>query len=573
MRNLKSIGLGLAIVLGLGFGGCGDSGSSDSSTTTSGTATTYSLSGSAQKGPLIFGSYIWVAELDNQLNTTGEIHITQTTDDLGNFAVGSKINTQLVEIIADGYFMDETTGSLSSGKITLSAVADLKVDSSPTVNILTTLQGPRLTVLLETMNYEDALVQSQREVLAIFGIDASKISNLNGLFAMQINGSKDSDSVLLATSTIMMQMATIEAQSTGASKAAELTYLLSQIANDLSSDGVLGNNTIRTKLTNAATNVNLNSVRNNVQTYYSDKGVIITAPKFEEWVDKDGSGLLPRRQITFSDVSFTNLTDVEALQTYTSNAYTISGAGSDTYVYVDSNVPDSIIKNGSAVAGTHTTAVDGDTIAYKQTSLTFGESTSLTEKIGGISNTWSVVTRAKPTINYKLHLIDSPSGQYGGGVGGCKKYMAYHVQPTSTITSKYVGISMHYDNNTINSISVYSDNGNNPGTLLHTGSTTTALTNVSRLQDVSGNSYTIPPTSSQYGSSFSQGYFGGNGFEFQANTKYWIVIQANDGGYSCHTTDLYYASGGQELAGSSDDGINWSNYGSDMYSNARFLTN
>jgi len=62
--------------------------------------------------------------------------------------VSSQISTPDVEIVAQGFYVDELTGQLSTSEIELRAVSDLSVNSSPTVNILTTLQEQRLKTLV-----------------------------------------------------------------------------------------------------------------------------------------------------------------------------------------------------------------------------------------------------------------------------------------------------------------------------------------------------------------------------------------------------------------------------------------
>jgi len=126
------------VVICLMLSGCGGGGAS------AGTATDYTLSGQFQKGPFAIGSSISVNEQDESVNPSGKVYNIQTTDDLGNFAVATSIKSHLVEIIGDGFYMDELTGQLSLSRIQLRAVADLKVNSTVTVNILTSLQGRRL---------------------------------------------------------------------------------------------------------------------------------------------------------------------------------------------------------------------------------------------------------------------------------------------------------------------------------------------------------------------------------------------------------------------------------------------
>ena len=250
-------------------------GGSDSA---NGKASTFAgFSGQVQKGPLIFGSEINVYELDQNLNETGRSFDAQTTDDLGNFAVRAQIQTNIVKMVGVGYYMDELTGGLSAAPITLSAIADLSVDATPTINILTTLATPRILALMQAGTpYATATTQAQREVLAVFGIDSAKINGLQALYAMNINGSNDQDSALLATSAVLSQMATTAALG-GSSQAAQLSYFLSRIASDVATNGSLVTASIQTALNNAEAQVNLNTVRTNVQTYYANRGVTIHA--------------------------------------------------------------------------------------------------------------------------------------------------------------------------------------------------------------------------------------------------------------------------------------------------------
>ena len=87
MYNFKCLSL---FIISLVLVGCGGS---TSDTGSSSSATSYKLSGSAQKGPLIFGSNIWVSELDSTLSPNGKIYLAQTHDDLGNFTIGTNVSS------------------------------------------------------------------------------------------------------------------------------------------------------------------------------------------------------------------------------------------------------------------------------------------------------------------------------------------------------------------------------------------------------------------------------------------------------------------------------------------------
>jgi 6-phosphogluconolactonase len=354
----------------------------------------YILSGQAQKGPLIFGSSIWASELDATLNSTGITYLAQTDDDLGNFYVGPNIGSNLVDLLGEGYYMDELTGGLSTSPITLRAVADLSVYSTPIINILTTIQRPRLkSLILAGQTYQAAMQQSQTEALAAFGIDATKITSLQALSAMQINGTTDQDSVLLATSAILSKMAANAATASGSSPAAEMTYYLSRIASDIKNTGVLSNAAIIASRNLAATQIDLATVRSNVETYYANRGFTYVAAKFEEWVDKDASGVLPRRLVPPTGLSFTDATGVEPQQLITSNTVTVGGLGTGVAVPVTVSAGTTIIKNSVAISGTSTTAIDGDTIAMRVTSAGYGFTSLWTISVGSSSATWRVATK------------------------------------------------------------------------------------------------------------------------------------------------------------------------------------
>jgi len=525
----------------------------------------YSMTGSAQKGPLIFGSNVWVSLLDTSLNPTGTTYMSQTTDDLGNFSISTSIQGNLVEIVADGYFLDEVSGGLSPGKLSLRAVADLAVDDSPTVNILTTIQTPRIKELMKTTSYSVALSQSEIEILDMFGIASSTVEDLNGLFTMQINGSGDPDSVLLATSAILMQMATTEATSNGTSVVAELTYFVSSLGRDLASDGDLDDSTIKTKLTNAATNVNLTSVRSNVETYYQDRGVTMIAPKFEEWVDKDGSGYIPRRLITATSETFTNQTNLNLRSVVNSNEVGVSiGTGLRVPVEIDSDSW-TIVKNGYAVIGRFTTAKNTDTLRVRSTLPSSGGQTiSVNLSIGS------------DTLGFSATTKDTVVALWEGSTTSCtsqdstpdKQYFAI---PFTTDTQDFASHSS-YDVSymalgikqsgpgsgpkTPSLVTIQTDDSGAPsGTVLVTGTFGSyGLDAGTYVVDGDGNNY---PSNGRLPLQF---FLSNPGTTLNQNTNYWVVIE-----YSKSTMVHVYECGHSQSSSpifsdmkSSSDGSTWS---------------
>lgn len=349
------------------------------------------FTGLAQKGPLIFGSDVTVFLLDKNLNTTGLSYDTQTTDDLGNFSFNSPINSNLVELNASGYYFDEIAGALSTSPITLRAIADLSINATPTVNILTTLQAPRVKALItQGKTYSQALQQSAAEVLSVFEINVANISNFQALYGMQINGNQDEDAALLAASVVLSQMSTDAATITNSSQAAQMSFFLSRIASDVANYGKLKDPAINQALLTAETEVNKSKVRSNVETYYASRGSNILAPKFEEWIDSDANGILPLRLNPVSNFSFVNASGVQPNSVVTSNTATVAGLASGVYSLLSVSSGTTIIKNGTVLIGNTATVKNGDTITLRMTSAGYGLTNTTNVVIGSTTTTWQV---------------------------------------------------------------------------------------------------------------------------------------------------------------------------------------
>lgn len=356
---------------------------------------TYSLSGRAQKGPFAIGSQISADELNANLTSTGKSYKTQTSDSLGNFSFSPPLGTKLVSIQANGYYVDEITGRLSTSVINLQATVDLSVMPTPTVNVLTSLQSTRLkTLMTQGASYSTAYSQSQNEVLTAFGVDASKVTGLTTLDAMRIDGSKDADAVLLAVSATLGQMATDASKANGTNQAAELSNLVNTIASQIGSGGTITAPALVAARKLAQTEINLSSVRSNLETYYASQSVTLVAPKFEEWVDASGSGRLPQRRAPVTGLVFADVTGTEPASVVTSNAITVAGLGAGVSAAVAVDADTSLIKNNTVLDGKRTIVQDGDTLALRVTALGYGLTRTSTLSVGASSGNWRVASKA-----------------------------------------------------------------------------------------------------------------------------------------------------------------------------------
>jgi hypothetical protein len=521
--------------------GCGGgSGSSPTSYHSSG------ITGVVQKGPLIYGSYVNAYLLDENLNPTGQSYVTQTTDDLGNFKISSNISSSLIRLVASGYYFDEVSGALSTAPTTLSAIVDLTVNKTPTINVLTTLQAPRVEVLIgEGKTYSDALQQSATEVLSVFGIDAAKITGYKSLYGMQINGNQDADSVLLAASSILAKMSSSSAQSSGSSQAAELSYYLSRIASDVAKHGALRSTSIQTSIDTAKSSLNLEGVRSNVEGYYANRGTTLTAPKFEEWIDKNLSGAIPRRIVTATSGAFqASASSAKPNNIVTSNEIEISseidsaifakGLVLSTCTSNCTPVTDaSVILNGQTVSTGYFTVKNGDKVKLQASSPTWGATTTYKLTLGTQVLDFSISTRSLVASFYQGYTWNGQLGTYGcwnqGGPNSSFIHLAipfYTDQidftTSSTVLARYVaaGVLQSGPGNgskTPSKITIQTDNGGSPsGNELADGLIGNYIPE-GTVADEAGTTYTtnrIP----------TQAFFGTNGVSLNSNTKYWLVL-------------------------------------------------
>lgn len=536
----------LSIMIASSLAACGGGGSGGASTSSQGggAASQYRVAGQVQKGPFIFGSQIWISELNDKLSPTGKVYMTQTSDDLGNFSIPGSVDSKLVELTGSGYYMNELSGTLSTAPVTLNAVADLSISKSLTINLLTTLQAPRLKALMAGGNdYQTAYKQSRNEVLAIFGIDSGKVDNLGSLFDMRINGTADQDSILLATSAILSQVAR---NSGTATETAELSHLISTIASDLANNGKINSTALQQKLIDAAAQVDLENVRRNVETYYANRGIALVAPKFEEWIDSDNSHILPRRVTPFPGLSLSNIQDVEPSQVITSNSLKITGVAPNQFtpVYVTGGA--TLIKNNSLIKGSSTTAQTGDIIALQDRSPGFGTTRTSKLTIGASQASWSI-----SSTNAKLVSFEKPIAINGTSLD--YKNLAIAISASTALKVKYLGIFSQDNGKDDYTAQIYDAD---PATYTP-GKPIATLTRVFNYFGNASTSMTDPKdgTPVSFNLKNIQFKFGPDGFIFEQWKNYFLVLKKKDGSNVSITP--YKCSNCIKMISSSQDAVNW----------------
>jgi hypothetical protein len=234
-----------------------------------------SISGFVQKGPFAIGTSITVIELDSTLSQTGRNFKTQITNNNGNFKLSNIVlNNKIVEIQADGFYFNEVRGITSDNRLALYSLSDLTDKNTINVNVLSTLEKPRIEYLVESgKSFSEAKKQAQKEVLAIFEVEKDNIVNSEEL---NISKKGDGNAVLLASSVILQ----------GKRNIAELSELLSKISLDIREDGFLNDSVSGSNLINHAKHLNLKEIRSNIESKYFTIGEKTdTIPDFESIVN------------------------------------------------------------------------------------------------------------------------------------------------------------------------------------------------------------------------------------------------------------------------------------------------
>ena len=232
------------------------------------------ISGYVQKGPFVNGTTIQMYELNSSLDQTGNVFNTQITNNKGSFEINDvNLSSQYVQFSANGYYYNEILGEVSISPLTLNALADISDISTVNVNILTHLEKSRVEYLLDHgKDFTEAKRIAQTEVLDIFGY---KLDDMNPSEMLDISIDEEQNAILIAVSLILQ----------GNRSVGDLTELLANINTDIRQDGQLNDNNILNSLLNSASELDISTVRSNLQNRYKELEQSVTIPGFEKYIN------------------------------------------------------------------------------------------------------------------------------------------------------------------------------------------------------------------------------------------------------------------------------------------------
>ncbi len=256
---------------------------------------THDLQGYVQKGPFVNGTTITASELNQKLVATGRNFTTQTTDNKGAFGLKNiELQSDFVQLMANGFYFNEVTGKNSVAPLTLFALADISDAGSVNINLLSHLEKDRVIYLMqEEKSFATAKKQAQQEVLAAFGIKKDDIVPSEQL---DISQEGEDNAILLAVSVILQ----------GYGSVADLSELLANISGDLKPDGILNDSTLGSALIDNAFYLDLTTIRENITSRYQELGDTVAVGDFEKYIKQfiDSSTFAITRRIEYPAQGF-----------------------------------------------------------------------------------------------------------------------------------------------------------------------------------------------------------------------------------------------------------------------------
>ena len=241
-----------------------------------------SLAGYSQKGPFLKGSTVYLYELSDGRTlkqTNGNFTSIITRDDGRYKFTARDLVSQYAMIVVDGNYRNEVTGVTSNDAIRLRAISDMRKHSDANINLLTHLEYDRVYYLVtrgdstnKKLTVKQAKRQAQRELLKQFYIELDGNADAEDL---NVFGKSDADAALLAISVLLQ----------GDRKVSDLSILLTEISNDMETDGSWSDSATRVRIADWALAADLegklDGIRNNVTNWG-----LGTAPDFKNIVRK-----------------------------------------------------------------------------------------------------------------------------------------------------------------------------------------------------------------------------------------------------------------------------------------------
>lgn len=184
----------------------------------------------SHKGFFLKGTSVYNYELSDgrTLKQTGNVLEREIVRDDGVYKfTAADINTQYSMFVFDGFYNNVVQGKVSAASIRLKLMTDLRKRSVVNANVLTQLEYDRVYYLVtrDTLTVKKAKRRANYEILNMFHVDTTDYVDAESLLLF---GSHETDARLLAITILLL----------GERTDAEFRGLLTEIADDITKDGV-----------------------------------------------------------------------------------------------------------------------------------------------------------------------------------------------------------------------------------------------------------------------------------------------------------------------------------------------
>ncbi|ELF5343883.1 hypothetical protein RNH90_002409 [Vibrio metschnikovii] len=266
--------------------GCGDS-SGGSNNNDSGKP--YQFGGTVQKGPLQPGSVVTVYELNQDLEKTDTAYTTQIEDYEGNYNMNERFNTPYVELVAQGNYFNELTGN-SDEQMRMSAFYDMNTATQVNFNVATAAMKASIMAKVQAgQRFDEASRETASELLSLYSFDPDQWADEINFYNVNLSNAGDTSTMLLVISASTLTMAT--------DNRLTLEQQIEKIGQVLLEPKSTQFAEMKQALTKYSLALYKTAAYDNTQKYYADNGLDFDIPHVDYFIDIDGDGVLPNKDL------------------------------------------------------------------------------------------------------------------------------------------------------------------------------------------------------------------------------------------------------------------------------------
>ncbi|MFH4543786.1 hypothetical protein [Vibrio alginolyticus] len=249
----------------------------------------YQFGGAVQKGPLQPGSVVTAYELNQDLEKTDISYTTQIEDYEGNYNMNERFNTPYVELVAQGNYFNELTGK-SDEQMRMSAFVDLNATTQVNFNVATAAMKASIMAKVQAgQTFEEAVHEATAELLSLYSYDPEQWADGINFYNVNLSNAGDTSTVLLVISASTLTMAT--------ENGLTLEQQIEKIGQVLLEPNSVQFEEMKQALTKYSLALYKTAAYENTQKYYADNGLDFDIPHVDYFIDIDGDGVLPNKDL------------------------------------------------------------------------------------------------------------------------------------------------------------------------------------------------------------------------------------------------------------------------------------